>query len=330
MLTAADYCPPRWLRNPHLQSMLSSSRLRMQRGLVLLAATGALTEELILDGGEGVRLQGWHSRIEGREPVGMALLLHGWEGSSESSYMRMTAARMLEAGYDVVRLNFRDHGNTHHLNPGIFHSNRIDEVVHAAGDIARRWPQLPLVAAGYSLGGNFVLRLALRAPSAGVPLRRVASVCPVLDPAITMESIENGPAMYDWYFRRKWAGSLRRKRDLFPELSDWDDRVLKLDIRALTAWLVEHHTEFGTLQAYFDGYSIAGDRLAGLEVPADILMAQDDPVIPYATFHGWRLPAHARLEIAPWGGHCGFLENWRGDGFSERWVAQRLSLEALR
>lgn len=330
MLTAADYCPPRWLRNPHLQSMLSSSRMRMQRGLVLLAATGALTEELILDGGEGVRLQGWHSRIEGRDPVGMALLLHGWEGSSESSYMRMTAARMLEAGYDVVRLNFRDHGNTHHLNPGIFHSNRIDEVVHAAGDIARRWPQLPLVAAGYSLGGNFVLRLALRAPSAGVPLRRVASVCPVLDPAITMESIENGPAMYDWYFRRKWAGSLRRKRDLFPELSDWDDRVLKLDIRALTAWLVEHHTEFGTLQAYFDGYSIAGDRLAGLEVPADILMAQDDPVIPYATFHGWRLPAHARLEIAPWGGHCGFLENWRGDGFSERWVAQRLSLEALR
>jgi len=195
MLTAADYRPPRWLRNPHLQSMLSSSRMRMQRGLMLLAATGAMTEELILDGGQGVRLQGWHSHVEGREPIGMALLLHGWEGSAESSYMRMTAARMLEEGFDVVRLNFRDHGNTHHLNPGIFHSNRIDEVVHAAADIAQRWPQLPLVAAGYSLGGNFVLRLALRAPSAGVPLRRVASVCPVLDPAITMESIENGPAM---------------------------------------------------------------------------------------------------------------------------------------
>ncbi len=330
MLTAADYQPPRWLRNPHLQSMLSSSRMRMQRGLVLLAATGALSEELILDGGEGVRLQGWHSYIQGREPIGMALLLHGWEGSAESSYMRMTAARLLEEGYDVVRLNFRDHGNTHHLNPGIFHSNRIDEVVHAAADIARRWPQLPLVAAGYSLGGNFVLRLALRAPLAGVSLRRVASVCPVLDPAVTMESIENGPSMYDWYFRRKWAGSLRRKRALFPELSDWDDEVLKLDIRALTAWLVEHHTDFGSLQAYFDGYSIAGDRLAGLQVPADILMAQDDPVIPYATFKDWRLPVNATLEIAPWGGHCGFLENWRGDGFSERWVAQRLRAEALR
>jgi len=146
----------------------------------------------------------------------------------------------------------------------------------------------------------------------------------VLDPALTMESIENGPAMYDWYFRRKWTVSLRRKRDLFPELSDCDDRVLKLDIRALTAWLVERHTTFGSLQAYFDGYSIAGDRLSGLQVPADILMAQDDPVIPYSTFRDWQLPRQAHLETACWGGHCGFLENWRGDGFSERWVAQRL------
>lgn len=326
MLSVAHYQPPPWLRNPHLQSMLASSGVRLRRGQQLLAASGALTRELILDGGDGVRLQAWHSRLPGRAaPVGLALLLHGWEGSAESSYMRMTAARMLEQGFEVVRLNFRDHGNTHHLNPGIFHSCRIGEVVHAAADVARRFPGLPLVAAGYSLGGNFALRLALHAPAAGVPLRHVASVCPVLDPAQTMDSIERGPAMYDWYFRRKWTGSLRRKRALFPELADCDDAVLKLGIRALTGWLVERHTGFATLQDYFDGYSIAGPRLSALEVPADILMARDDPVIPFTSFRHWRLPAHARLEIARWGGHCGFIENLRGDGFSERWVAQRLA-----
>jgi len=324
MLSATHYRPPRWLRNPHLQSMLASSGVRLRRGRRLLAATGAVTRELMLDGGDGVRLQAWHSHLPGIAPVGLALLLHGWEGSAESSYMRMTAARMLEHGFEVVRLNFRDHGGTHHLNPGIFHSCRIEEVVHAAGDVARRFAGLPLVAGGYSLGGNFVLRLALHAPAAGVPLRHVASVCPVLDPARTMESIERGPAMYDWYFRRKWTGSLRRKRALFPELADCDDNVLKLDIRALTGWLVERHTAFESLQDYFDGYSIAGARLAALQVPADILMAQDDPVIPFTTFEHWQLPPHARLEIARWGGHCGFIENLRGDGFSERWVAQRL------
>ncbi len=325
MLSVAHYQPPPWLRNPHLQSMLASSGVRLRRGQQLLASSGAVTGELILDGGDGVRLQAWHSRLPGNAPVGLALLLHGWEGSAESSYMRMTAARMLEQGFDVVRLNFRDHGNTHHLNPGIFHSCRIGEVVHAAGDLASRFPGLPLVAAGYSLGGNFVLRLALHAPAAGVPLRHVASVCPVLDPAQTMDSIERGPAMYDWYFRRKWTGSLRRKRELFPELADCDDAVLRLGIRALTGWLVERHTAFATLQDYFDGYSIAGQRLSALQVPADILMARDDPVIPFTSFRHWRLPVHARLEIARWGGHCGFIENLRGDGFSERWVAQRLA-----
>ncbi len=324
MLSADHYQPPRWLRNPHLQSMLASSRVRLRRGERLLGATGAQTRELILDGGTGVRLQAWHSSVPGSTPAGLALLLHGWEGSAESSYMRMTAARLLERGFDVVRLNFRDHGNTHHLNPGIFHSCRIDEVVHAAGDLAGRFPDLPMVAAGYSLGGNFVLRLALHAPAAGVPLRHVASVCPVLDPAVTMESIERGPAMYDWYFRRKWTGSLRRKRALFPELADCDDTVLKLDIRALTGWLVDRHTEFASLQDYFEGYSIAGPKLAGLQVPADILMAADDPVIPFSTFGDWQLPAHARLQIARWGGHCGFIESLSGDGFSERWVAQQL------
>lgn len=328
MLTADDYQPPKWLHNPHLQSVLSSSALRRRRGLRALTAMGAVTTEHIFDGGDGVRLQGWHSVMPGREPRGLALLLHGWEGSTESSYMRMTAARLLEGGCEVVRLNFRDHGDTHHLNQEIFHSNRLDEVVNAASDVARRFPGRPFVAAGYSLGGNFALRLALRAPQAGLPLLRVASVCPVLDPAAAMMGMEEGLPLYHWYFQRKWRRSLERKRELFPERHNYDDETLAKSVRELTRWMVERHTDFGTIDAYFDGYSIAGDRLDGLAVPVDILMAQDDPVIPFEDFRAWRLPPIARLEIARWGGHCGFIENAACDGFSERWVAGRL-LQAL-
>ena len=323
MLTAADYQPPKWLRNPHLQSVLSSSTLRRRRGLRALNASGALTTEHIFDGGGGVRLQGWHSAIPGSEARGLALLLHGWEGSVDSSYMRMTAARLLEAGFEVVRLNFRDHGDTHHLNEGLFHSNLLDEVVHAAGDVANRFPARRMVVAGYSLGGNFALRLALRAPAAGLALARAVAVCPVLDPAATMTEMERGQPLYHWYFQRKWRTSLERKRELFPALHGYDQDVLSKSLRELTDWLVERHTDFGSLEDYFNGYAIAGDRLAGLQVPADILMAEDDPVIPYGTFKDWQLPAHAHLEIAPWGGHCGFIENAACDGFAERWVTGR-------
>jgi len=327
---AAEYRPPWWLRSPHLQTMLGSSPWRRRRGAQQLAATGATTTAHLLDGGDGVRLQGLYSAVPGRAPRGLALLLHGWEGSAESSYMRLTAAQFLRRGFATLRLNFRDHGDTHHLNEALFHSNRIDEVVHAACDVARRFwpdpgPQRPLVAAGYSLGGNFALRLALRAPAAGLPLTGVAAVCPVLDPAVTMAQMERGWRMYLRYFERRWRASLLRKRALWPQRHAFDDRTLHLGMRELTRWLVERHTDFGTLDAYFDGYSIAGPRLAGLEVPARILMAADDPVIPVAEFHALALPAGARLELLARGGHCGFLLGADMDGYAEHWVAERLA-----
>ncbi len=324
-IVESPYAPPVWLRNPHVQSVLGSSPLRRRRGALAIQRSGARTTEHEIDGGDGVRLHGLYSAMPGSAPRGLALLLHGWEGSAESSYMRLTAARFLARGFAVFRLNFRDHGDTHHLNEALFHSNRIDEVVHAAGDIARRFAPRPRGAAGYSLGGNFALRLALHAPAANLPLARVAAVCPVLDPALTMDQMERGLPLYMRYFERKWRGSLARKRALFPDAHAFDDTTLKLRMRDLTQWMVERHTDFETLDGYFDGYSIAGGRLAALAVPADILMAADDPVIPVAEFRALRLPASARLEIARWGGHCGFLENARLDGFAERWVAQRLA-----
>ncbi|KQZ59385.1 MULTISPECIES: alpha/beta fold hydrolase [unclassified Lysobacter] len=327
-MTAADYRPPRWLRNAHLQSLLGSSPLRRRRAEQRLAELGATTTEHLIDGGEGVRLHGLHSIVPGTESRGLVLLLHGWEGSAESNYMRMTAAELLGRGFEVFRLNFRDHGDTHHLNEGLFHSNRIGEVLHAARDVTQRFPRRPMSVAGYSLGGNFALRLALQAPEAGLPLTYAAAICPVLDPARTMDAMEQGLPIYLWYFERKWRGSLARKRELFPQFHDFDDSTLGLRMRSLTQWMVERHTEYGTLDRYFDGYSVAADRLSRLQVPVSILMAEDDPVIPVEGFRALTLPPNAQLEIAPWGGHCGFLESARLDGFAERWIADRLESAA--
>ncbi len=324
-LTAADYRPPRWLRNPHLQSALGTSALRRRAGERRLAASGAVSTEHEIDAGDGVRLNGVHSAVPGVEPRGLVLLLHGWEGSVDSSYMRLTAVHLLARGFEVFRLNFRDHGNSHHLNEGLFHSNRIDEVVRAACVVARRFPLRPMMVAGYSLGGNFALRLALHAPAAGLELAHVAAVCPVLDPARTMDAMEQGLPLYLWHFERKWRESLTRKRALFPQHHDFDDRALGLRMRPLTQWMVERYTDFGTLDNYFDGYAIAGDRLAALQTPASILMAEDDPMIPVDDFRELQLPPSSTLEISPWGGHCGFLESAKLDGFAERWIAERLA-----
>ena len=73
--------------------------MRRRRGREALESTGATTIAHIVDAGDGIRLHGLHSSLPGVEPRGLALLLHGWEGSAESSYMQFTAARLLMRGF---------------------------------------------------------------------------------------------------------------------------------------------------------------------------------------------------------------------------------------
>ena len=321
-LRGADFRPPRLLANAHLQSVLASSPLRR---LLLRRAQRELERdavEHVLDCGEGVRLQGFLSRQRSR-PAARArvVLLHGWEGSVRSSYVIDSGARLLADGFDVFRLNFRDHGDTHHLNRELFHSCRIDEVVGAVRAIAADAPGLPLPLAGFSLGGNFALRFALRAPET---VAYALAVCPVISPASGLFGLEEGPWFYQRYFLHKWRSSLRRKRALFPDVDWFDASDLDADLRGLTRALVLRHTAFGSLENYLDGYSIAGDRLRGLAVPATILTSIDDPVIPIDDFRTLQLPPQVELDLAANGGHCGFIRDLSLRSFASDYIVQRM------
>ncbi|HSS05660.1 MAG TPA: alpha/beta fold hydrolase, partial [Rhodanobacteraceae bacterium] len=158
-MNGADFQPPWLLRNPHVQSVLASSRIRRWLSLRRGGDIESCAVEHIVDCGDGVRLQGFHTTQRALpEARGLVVLLHGWEGSARSNYVLSSGARLLREGFDVFRLNFRDHGETHHLNREIFHSCRIDEVVAAVGAIAEHFPARALAIAGFSLGGNFALR----------------------------------------------------------------------------------------------------------------------------------------------------------------------------
>jgi uncharacterized protein len=325
MSAPAPFRPRRWLRNPHVQSVLASSGVRSmlfrrRRALLEKGAT-----EHILDCGNDVRLQGFHSRQSALvRPRALVVLLHGWEGSVQSSYILHTGSRLLAEGCDVFRLNFRDHGETHHLNAELFHSCRIDEVVGAVRHVARLFPEQPLAIGGFSLGGNFALRVALHAQAAGIPLGWVFAVCPVIRPRAALTSIENAPWFYERYFMHKWRGSLRRKQALFPQRELFSKAELRGNMRELTRSMVLRHTDFGTLENYLDGYSIAGDKLAALAIPATILTAEDDPVIPVAEFRALVLAPATELCIVPHGGHCGFIGDLSLRSWAEDFIVGRL------
>jgi predicted alpha/beta-fold hydrolase len=322
-----DFRPPWPLTSGHIQTMLSSSGVRRQLlpGHAHGVQNGA--EHVVVDGGDGVRLTGAYTAQRTREAArGLAVLFHGWEGSVDSTYVLQTGSRLLQEGWDVFRLNFRDHGDSHHLNEALFHSCRIDEVVNALADISRRYPARPMALAGFSLGGNFALRAALRAPQAGIPLTYALAVCPIIDPGEGLFSLEEtAPWFYQAYFMHKWRRSLKTKQAAFPNRDFFELAELKQSLRGLTESLVLRHTDFGSLQAYLDGYSVAGNALAAMPIPATILTAEDDPVIPVSSFRQLQLPPNVELDISRHGGHCGFIQGMNMTSFTDGYIAARFN-----
>jgi uncharacterized protein len=314
-----DFRPPRWLRNPHVQSILSSTAWRRGRVLGHAQPLLAAQREVLLDCGDGVRLQAFVSSPT--QSTGLPVVLnHGWEGSAESLYVLSLAQRLFEQGFDVVRLNLRDHGETHHLNPDLFHSCRLPEVVGAVQALQLLFPHRPLQLVGFSLGGNFILRVAAQARSANLELARVVAISPVLDPVATLLALQKSIPGYEAYFVRKWNRSLVKKQAAWPDIYDFRPFRRERNLANLTAELVRRHTEFSSLDEYLNGYGITGARLAELKVPSTIITSLDDPIIPAAGLAQLASPPGLSLTITRFGGHCGFFERLTGPTWLERRV----------
>ena len=300
----------------------------MRRGAVERRAQPMIgaSRQLVLDCGDGARLMGWFSEpAAGASPSQrLAVLLHGWEGSSESLYVLSVAQLLHERGFAVLRLNLRDHGGSHGLNEGLFHSCRIAEVVGAVARLQALYPAARLSLAGFSLGGNFVLRVGARADAAGIRIERIVAVCPVLEPATTIAALESGPAMYRQYFLFKWRRSLRLKQAAWPAAYDFGELLGERSLTAMTERMVLKYTDFPDLGSYLRGYAITGDALASLTTPTRIITSHDDPMILPRDLDRIARPAALELSITRRGGHCGYMDGLVGPSWIDRAIVQDL------
>lgn len=308
--------PPLYLRSAHLQTICNSQGPRRWRARLL--QRNLSTEVLTLEAVDGTRLLADFDRAA-QSKGALAILIHGWEGCSRSAYIVTTAARLLAAGYDVLRVNLRDHGDSHHLNRELFNSTRSPEVASAL----ERWVATRdydgIFIAGFSLGASFALRIAAdRGREIG--LAAAIGICPPVDPANAMRALNEGFFAYERYFFRRWRDSLRRKLECFPDYDYADALAAARSLDDLNAYFIPRYTEYATVDEYFAAYALVGDRLAGLEVPTWLIAARDDPILPVADLD--RIGAIDRLAIETHrhGGHCGFLENLA----ARSWIEERL------
>ncbi|RLT41006.1 MAG: alpha/beta fold hydrolase [Chloroflexi bacterium] len=306
------YLPKRILRNGTIQTLLS----RAQSADDLLVNQGA--QPILLDGGADatgmdpagtVRLLAYYTAHKSSGPRrGLVMTIHGWEGCSHSSYNLVVGSALVRAGYDVLRLNLRDHGPTHRLNRGLFYVTLLAEVLAATRQVAALAGENPFYILGASLGGNFALRLALAHAAEPIPgLVGLLAINPVLNPSRSSDLLDSH-AWIRLYFRGRWLASLRAKQKLFPDSYDFAPVEKIPSIRAMTEWMLQHYSPYPDAESYFAAYAIPPDRLRQLTVPVTIVTAADDPIIPADDFY--RLPSHPllRVRVLASGGHVGYTD----------------------
>ena len=335
-ITPPQFKPPAGLRNRHLQTILSSvgpRRIRLRKAKRQLRSTA---QKLILDAGDGVRLLGFLNRpldpSNGQCDANLAstandstlvILIHGWEGSDESSYMLSAASTLIAAGFSVMRLNLRDHGDSHHLNEAAFNSTLLDEVVGAIKTLQSEHKFDQYHLAGFSLGGNFALRVAAAAVGHDISLTSVSAFCPVVHAELANSAlVEPRNWLYNAYFVRKWKRSLQLKSKHFPKLYNQRDFATLKSLDEMNQTLIPKYTSFSELSDYFDAYAIVDDRLSQTVCPCYLHFASDDMIIPVEGVARINMSHNLQIEITDHGGHCGYISNWGFDSWQDERLLQ--------
>ena len=315
--------PPIYLKHPMVQTLLASLKIRTWGRKTFLRRE----KPMVIETDDGTRLLGFYSPRSDENHRGLAILLHGWEGSSHSTYIVTCGACLYKNGFSVFRLNLRDHGNSHHLNKGLFYATLLDEVWSGVHHVANLGRGAPVYLVGFSLGGNFAIRIAARyAGHDTCKLSRVVSISPVLNPDKATDRIDRNPLILG-YFLKKWRRSLILKQALYPDLYDFSDILKMKTLREMTARLLEKHTRYVSTHEYFHAYSIQPEHTQQITLPLTILTAADDPIIPIQEFQQIEPSASTDVIIHEHGGHNGFIESLFQPTWYDRFLLNRFEAD---
>lgn len=269
-------------------------------------------------------------RVEEQQPAGAPrgqfVLVHGLESSAEAGYMRSMAQAALEAGFGAHRVNLRSCGGTEHLCKTMYHAGLTGDLRFILGELAASGP---VFVVGYSLGGNIALKLAGElGQQAASLMAAVCAVCVPIDLAACARRLgERRNRLYERRFLRRMRERIRRRSRLMPDVfrADGLERIGSL-------WEFDDRITapaFGFRGAgHYYATQSAARFLDTIRVPALLIQAKDDPLVPFEVF---RHPAFGsnpalRLEAVEHGGHLGFLARRRPrfwlDGEILHWAAQ--------
>lgn len=295
MTVVESFQPNRFWRNPHLQTIWPLlCRPRRKPALE--------RQRLELADGDFIDLD-WQLRPADGAPI--LLLIHGLEGSADSHYIRRMLLQAKQHNLAVVVMHQRSCSGEPNRLLRSYHSGASDDLAEVINAIRSSYPNNPLWAAGYSLGGNQLAKyLGERRSNSG--LSRAAVVSAPYDLAECAKRMEGGfSRVYQRRLLKQMQQKTKQKLDMFPQFS------LPCELHQLDTFfrfddLVTAPTNgFDGADDYYQRAS-AKPYVANIVTPTLLLHALDDPfmtktVVPQAWSEA------VTMELHPFGGHVGFI-----------------------
>jgi predicted alpha/beta-fold hydrolase len=327
-----EFTPATGLANPHLQTLWAPLLRRAPR-------PPRRRETLELADGDCVYLD-WCEAPGNRDDAPLVILLHGLAGCSVSSYILGLQAALSEQGLESVVLNFRGSTGEPNRLARSYHSGETGDLDALVRHIQARFPGRPLAAAGFSLGGNVLLKW-LGEQGDGARLVAACAVSVPLRLDLCATRMDQG---FSRRYRDHLLTILKRqidsKRERFVATGNEAERA-RLD--ALNGWRESRSFwEFddrvvAPLHGFTgvdDYYARSSSRqfLASIRVPTLLIQAEDDPFMtPEVLPEPDELSDSVIMQVTSHGGHVGFIEGslMQPNYWLERRIPEFLAAELL-
>ena len=285
-------------------------------------------EERLLETEPGVKVLAhcrWQQR---RHEHATVVIWHGMEGSANSVYMIATADKAFRAGFNVVRVNFRNCGGTEHLTPTLYHGGLSDDLRAVVKQLIENEGLKRIFLLGFSLGGNMVLKLAGEygedAPS------EVVAAC-VVSPSVDLQaSADLIASRRNWIYHKQFMRSLkiriRLKKKLFPDVYDLSRLPRIRNLREFDEAFTSIASGFLNAEDYYHRASSIR-VVANIRIPMLIIHAEDDPFIPFEPLRHRMFSENPYIMMVATerGGHVAFVSAIRGN--EDRFWAENRAVE---
>lgn len=257
---------------------------------------------------DGARVLVQEQRPQGT-PRGEVVMVHGLEGSSEAGYMRSMAQTALDSGFAVHRANIRGCGGTEAMCRTLYHAGLTCDILHILRELDRQG-RGPVIVIGFSLGGNQVLKLAGElGADAGKLIAGICAVSTPIDLAACVRALGRAENfLYQSRFVSRMKERMRLRQRLMPGVFRLDGLARVRTVFDFDDRITAPFFGFGGADHYYATQS-ALNFLDRIQVPALLIAAEDDPLVPFEVYSHGAVSSNPSIELlaVPHGGHLGFI-----------------------